>query len=92
MAMKLALEVVIEAICVVLEESDMKYRQCPLPTDKWIKLVVAEHQVTPGLIWNTGRLTIAIPRDYLDKSIHILRNVWPKDTPRKKGRKRFFLP
>ena len=64
--MKMALAAVIVAIFVVLGKPDLKHRQCPLAMDKWLNLIVVEHQLVLGLIWNTRRLTIAIPREYLD--------------------------
>ena len=43
MAMKMTLTTVIEAIFVVPGEPDLKYRQCSVAIDKWIKLGVVEH-------------------------------------------------
>ena len=48
--MKMALVAMIEATVLVLGEPDLKYRQCPLAMDKWLKLGVAEHQLALGLI------------------------------------------
>ena len=70
--------VVLRNNCVVLGESDLKHRHCPLAMDTWLNLIVAEHQLALVLIWNTRKLTIAIPREYLDKTLYILRTVWPK--------------
>ena len=47
--------------------------------DKWPNLIVAEHQLALGLFWNTRKLTVSIPGEYLDKTLHVLRTVWPKD-------------
>ena len=87
--MKMALAAVIEAIFAVLGKPDLERRQCPLAMDKWLNLIVAEHQLALGLIWNIRRLTIAIPREYLDNTLHVLKTVWPKDR-QEKGRKCFF--
>ena len=43
MSMKMALTVAIGAIIVVLGAADLKYKQCPLAMDKWLKFLVAEH-------------------------------------------------
>ena len=69
LSMKIALAAVIEAIFVVLGKPDLEHRQCLLAMDKWLNLIVAEHQLVLGLIWNTRRLTIAIPREYLDDTL-----------------------
>ena len=50
MTTKMVLADVIEATVVVLGEYDLKYRQCPIAMDKWLKLSVVEHRVAPGLI------------------------------------------
>jgi hypothetical protein len=71
-AMKRALAALIESIFVVLGTPNLERRQCPLTMDKWLKFVVAEHQLALGLIWNTGKMSVAIPRDYLDDTLHIL--------------------
>ena len=93
MSMEMVLSVVAEAIFVVSGQPDLKHRQCPLTMDKWLNLIVTEHQLALGLIWNTRKLAIDIPRDYLDETLHLLRTVWPRDRlSRKKRAENVFCP
>ena len=59
-AMKIALAAVIEAICVVIGKPNTWLRQCPLAMDKWMLLIVAQHQMALGLIINTRNMMVAI--------------------------------
>jgi hypothetical protein len=55
----MALAAVIEYYFVILGKTGPKHWQCPIAMDKLVKLVVAEHQLTLGLIWNTKHMTVA---------------------------------
>ncbi len=62
--MKKLLAAMIEAIFVVIGKPDVKLHQCPLATDKWLKLVVAPHQVMAGLIIDSCCLNVGVADDY----------------------------
>ena len=74
-AMKMALAAVIEAIFVVMGEPDLTLRQCPLATDKWQKLVVAETQLALGLILKTREMIMSITDDYLASTLTLIKQV-----------------
>ena len=57
---------------------DIKHRQCPLAMDKWTTLVVAEHQLSLGLILDTIKLLVVITREYLDETLNIVQTTWHK--------------
>ena len=42
--------VVLRNNCVVLGESDLKHRHCPLAMDTWLNLIRMEHHLALGLI------------------------------------------
>ena len=60
--MMMALADLIEAIFVVMGEPDTSIRQCPLAQDKWVEVVAGPVQTSLGLIIDTNKLTVAIPR------------------------------
>ena len=76
--MKMALAAVIEAIFVVLGQPETEKRECPLAMDKWIDLVIGETQTVLGLNLNTRKLTVSIPRKYLDEILLLIHNSWHK--------------
>ena len=80
--MKMALAAVIEAIFTVLGQPDITKRQCPLAMDKWRDLMVGETQTALGLVVNTRKLTVGIPRKYLDETLSLLTKVWHKNRKR----------
>ena len=57
--------------------------------DKWLNLVVGESQIALGLTLNSRKLTVGIPRKYLNETLDLILKVWFKGSPSKKGRKRF---
>jgi hypothetical protein len=74
--MKMVLAAMIEAIFVVMGEPDLAVRQCPLPMDKWLELVISPKQTILGLIINTNRLTVTIPSKYLQGVLELLNSTW----------------
>jgi hypothetical protein len=66
----------IEAIFVVMGESNDSVWQCPLAMDKWNELVIVPRQIGLGLIIDTNRLTVAIPIKYLTEVCALLDSTW----------------
>ena len=77
--MKMALAAVIEAIFVVLGPPETEKRQCPLAMDKWTELIIGETQTVLGLNLNTRKLTVSIPRKYLDETLSLIHKSWHKN-------------
>ena len=80
--MKMALAAVIEAIFTVLGQHDITKRQCPLAMGRWLDLVVGETQTALGLVVNARKLTVVIPKKYLDETLDLLSRVWHKNRKR----------
>ena len=76
--MKMALAAVIEPIFVVLGPPETEKRECPLAMDKWIDLIIGETQTVLGLNLNTRKVTVSIPRKYLDEILLLIHNNWHK--------------
>ena len=76
--MKMTLAAVIEAIFVVLGQPEVEKRQCPLAMDKWTDLIIGEEQTALGLKLNTRKLTVSIPKEYLDETLLLIQNNWHK--------------
>ncbi len=72
----MVLAVMIESIFVVMCESDIPLRQCPLAMDKWLQLVVCPVQTMIGLVINTNKLTMAIPPQYVAEVRELLDTTW----------------
>ena len=81
--MKKLLAAAIEAIFAVMGPPDTKVRQCPLAMDKWIELIVGHLQIMLGIKVNTRRLTVGMPREYLDECLSLITNTFHA------GRKKF---
>jgi hypothetical protein len=60
--MEMVLAALIEAIFVVMGKPDTALRQLPLAMDKWLELVVGPILIMLGLIIDTNKLTVAIPK------------------------------
>jgi hypothetical protein len=73
---KMILAAMIEAIFVVMSESNVAVRQCPLAMDKWLELVIGPKQTMLRLTIDTNRLTIAIPAKYLQEVLDLLNSTW----------------
>jgi hypothetical protein len=74
--MKMVLAATIEAIFIVMVKPNVKVRQCPLATDKWLELVIGPKQTMLGLIIDTNRLTVAISPKYLHEVLELLNFTW----------------
>ena len=72
MLMMMALAALIEAIFVLMGEPDTNICQCPLAQDKWVEMVAGTVQTMLGLILDTNRLTVAIPRSYINDVCEII--------------------
>ena len=44
--------------------------------DKWLLLIVVEHQLALGLIINSRSLTVAITTKYLADTLHLIQTTW----------------
>ena len=74
--MKQSLAALIEAIFVVLGTPEIVKRQCPLALDKWITLIVGPVQTFLGLVVDTSKMMVSIPRHYIDEVLVILNETW----------------
>ncbi len=75
--MEMVLAALIEAIFVVMGVPDTALRQCPMAMDKWLELVVGPILIVLGLIINTNKLTVAIPKKYLSELRDLIDMTWP---------------
>lgn len=78
-----SLAALIEATFVVLGIPEIVIRQCPLALDKWIMLIVGPIQTFLGLVVDTNKMMVSIPRHYIDEVLVILNETWHP------GRKQF---
>ena len=76
--MEMALPALIEAIFVVMGDPDTAIRQCPLALDKWVEMIAGPIQTMLGLIFDTNRLTVAIPGTYVSKLHALIITAWHK--------------
>ena len=77
--MMTALAALIEVIFVVMGEPDTNIQQYPQSQDKWVEMVTGTVQTMHGLILDTNRLTVAIPRSYIANICEIINKVWHKN-------------
>ena len=77
--MKMVLAAVIEAIFVILGPPAIEKRQCPLAMDKLTALIIGEAQTALGLKLDTRKLTVSIPRKYLDETLFLIQNNWHRN-------------
>ena len=59
--------------------------------DKWLELVVGESQTALGLNLNTRKLTVGIPRKYLDETLSLILTTWFKGSQSRRGRGKDLL-
>ena len=78
---KKALVACIEAIFVVLGKPDTHVRQCPLVMDKWTGMLISHKKIMLGLVWNTRKMTLCIPLDYLAEVSGIITDKWKCKKP-----------
>jgi hypothetical protein len=58
---------VIEAIFNVLGQPNTDIRRNHLSMDKWLEAIINYRNILLGLSWNTRKLTVGIPGEYLDE-------------------------
>ena len=68
------LAAIIEAIFNIMGKPDPRLRRIPLSMEKWLEAIINYQNILLGLRWNTRKLTVAIPHDYLDELRTLLRN------------------
>ena len=66
----------IEAIFILLGESDLTRRQDPISWDKLLDMMVAPVNRVLGLTLNSRLLTVGVPPDFLAEVITILQTTW----------------
>ena len=66
----------IEAIFILLGESDLTRRQDPIAWDKLLDMMIAPVNRILGLSINTRSLTVSVPPDFITEVITILRTTW----------------
>ena len=66
----------IEAIFLLLGDSDLKLRQDPISFDKMMEMLVAPINRVLGSILNTHRLTVGTPDDFLREVEKLLQTTW----------------
>ncbi|KAL7546383.1 hypothetical protein ACHAWF_016015 [Thalassiosira exigua] len=75
----------IEAIFILLGDSDLAFRQDPISFDKLEDMMVNYTNLVLGRIINTRTMTVQMPLEYVSATLATLRKHWHK------GRKRFVL-
>jgi len=71
----------IDAIFFVLGKPDTHVRQCPLAMDKWIGMLISHKKIMLGLVWNTRKMILGIPLDYLAEVSGIITDKWKYKKP-----------
>ena len=66
----------IEAIFILLGDSNTELRQDPISWDKLYELLVAPVNTILGLILNLRKLTAGTPRDFVSATISLLQTTW----------------
>ena len=66
----------IEAIFIILGESNLAHRQGPIAWDKLFEMVINHTNKILGLIIDTRKMTVSIPQEFIDTVITLLRTVW----------------
>jgi hypothetical protein len=73
----------IEAIFILLGESDLEKRQDPVSWDKLLEMVIHFINKVLGLIINTRAMTIGVPPEYIQKVLRLMDDHWIK--PKRKA-------
>jgi hypothetical protein len=73
---KQAIAASIEAIFMLLDESNMALHQDPISWDKLHKLLIAPVNRILGLVLDLCRMTIGTPPDFVASTINLLRTTW----------------
>ena len=64
---------IIEAIFNIMGKPEPRLRRNHLSMEKWLEAIINFQNIQLGLYWNTRRLTVAIPPDYLNELRTLLR-------------------
>ena len=78
----------IEAIFMILGESDLARRQDPISWDKLLEMVIHYKNVALGQLVNTRDMTVETPPEFIAKVVKLLNTTWRGGT---NGRKSFKL-
>ena len=68
----------IEALFLLLGESDLFRRQDPISWDKLLEMIIHFRNIILSLIINTRRMTIMPPPEYVHKVVKLMENKWNK--------------
>ena len=72
-SMKMALAAIIKTIVVAVGNSNTCLSKCSLAMDKWVLLIIAEHQPALGLISiNTRKMMVALTMKYLADTLNVI--------------------
>ena len=66
----------IEAIFILLGNSDLRRRQDPISFDKMVEMIVSYLNKVLGHIINTRTLTVGVPDEFLNETIQSLSTTW----------------
>ena len=66
----------IEALFLLLGESDIKRRQDPIAWDKLKEMIIHSRNKILGLIINTRRMTVSAPPEYIEKVVKLMETKW----------------
>jgi hypothetical protein len=73
---KRAVAASIEAIFILLGDSHLQHRQDPVSFDKVIEMVISWTNRVLGHMIDTNKLTVGVPRDFLNTVVSSLRSSW----------------
>ena len=66
----------IEAIFILLGDSNLALRQDPVSFDKLVEMLISHFNKVLGHMVNTRSLEVGVPRSYLEEVIHLLETTW----------------
>ena len=66
----------IEAVFLLLGDSELDKRQDPISFDKLLEMIVAPIDRVLGHIINTHRMTVSTPDDFIKEVTHLLETTW----------------
>ena len=74
--MEQAIAASLEAVFILLGETDIMHRHDPISCDKHHGLLVAPADIILGLILDLCRLTVGMPAEFISMIINLLRTTW----------------
>jgi len=77
--MEMALAALIEAIFVIMGESDTALWKCLLAMDKWEDMAPGPIQTMLGLVQDTNKLTVPIPAPIVCELHNLINTTWHKN-------------